>query len=208
MQQYSKQVRQHTGTMETETIQKNGTRPKSRISRKFFLISVVLLAVLCLAHTANAQTYQYRYLHTVDEDGVKTKGSGTNVYITFTNSQKNVCYFSDKKGTKSEHEDIYRYVKNQNNTYTYMCDVEAEAKKKYPCTGNHFFDQWGEIKCMNCASVEGYVAGTRFAYGTTKLYLYFSTDFTRMNNPNRGTYYPGTAVYERADASVKDIPLY
>jgi hypothetical protein len=205
MNTYSKQhAGNGAGTMETETIQKNGTRPKSRISRKIFLIPVVLLAVLCPAHTANAQTYQYRYLHTVDEDGVKTKGSGTNVYVTFTNSQKNVCYFSDKKGNR-EGDFTYRYIKKQDNIFVYKCDVEAEAKKKYPCTGNLYNLS---LCCNNCAYVSGLMWAQRDAYGTTVMSLYFSTDFTRMNNPNRGKSYPGTAVYERADAGVKDIPLY
>jgi TPR repeat protein len=46
MQQYSKQVRQHTGTMETETIQKNGARPKSLTSRGNYLKK---LTVFCFA---------------------------------------------------------------------------------------------------------------------------------------------------------------
>jgi TPR repeat protein len=47
MKRYSKQVRQHTGIMETETIQKNGARPKSLITNR--RNAVIAVALLCAA---------------------------------------------------------------------------------------------------------------------------------------------------------------
>jgi hypothetical protein len=57
MKRYSKQVRQHTGTMETETIQKNGARPKSHTSRGNAVIAVTLIcmALILAALPAAAQ---------------------------------------------------------------------------------------------------------------------------------------------------------
>jgi hypothetical protein len=212
MNTYSKQYADTgAGTMDTDTIQKNGTREKRHTGRGNAMLIVALLAVLCAVHTAGAQTYQYRYLHTADNDGVKTKGSGSDVYVTFTNSQ-NVCYFSDRNGNKSEYDGVYHYNENSllYKSIEYVYDVEAETKRKFPCQGYHQLMMFGggELKCMNCASAEGYIAGIRFSHGTTKLRLIFSKDFTRMEDPNYDKPGQGRRVYERADASLKEIQIY
>lgn len=134
--------------------------------KKVLMISVMLLVG---ALSVSAQTYCYKYLYSVNGDGVKSKNSilsSSYSYITFTNN-KNACYSSDKDGFSSQ--------------------SGPGSKAVYTKTDNGVIEYVQER--VDCGM--GIVAGGNFIYR-------FSSDFSRMNSWNRFNSDPKRwDVYER-----------
>lgn len=71
--------------------------------------------------TAYAQTYYYKYLNSVNPNGVKIKTDnfyrGKDIYMTFVNNYNILAPFTDKEGVSM---DFYcKYIGNQNNILSY-----------------------------------------------------------------------------------------
>lgn len=64
---------------------------------------IILFFVLAASVSMSAQTYYYKYLNTVNSNGVKTKKEnfyhGRDVYMTFVNNGNVLAPFTDKEGT-------------------------------------------------------------------------------------------------------------
>lgn len=92
--------------------------------KKLLMISALLLVG---ALSVCAQTYYYKYICTVDENGVRSKSGDYSKYLTFTNN-KGVVYESDRNGNaltqKSfvdyhEYQCIYNYIGSENGILKY-----------------------------------------------------------------------------------------
>lgn len=125
--------------------------------KKFFLISALLLVGTL---SVDAQTYYYKYICTVDGNGVRSKSGDYSRYLTFSNN-KNVVYESDRKGNaltqKSfidyhEYQNIYNYIGKENDILKY--------KKK----DTTYIDMFGKTKTDKGTSI-----------------LLFSSDYKRLN---------------------------
>ena len=84
-----------------------------------------VLGLLCIATIMSAQrTYYYKYVKTIDKDGVVSNNGSSGSYITFTNS---AMYYSDAEGarTNTDPYSTYFYRGEINGCYWYMkrCEV-------------------------------------------------------------------------------------
>ena len=125
--------------------------------KKLLIISAMLLVGVM---SVSAQTCYYKYICTVDGNGVRSKSGDYSRYLTFTNS-KGVVYESDSKGNvlnqKSfidyhEYQCVYNYIGNENGIL------------KYKQQDNTYIDMFGRLKTDK---------------GTT--ILLFSSDYKRLN---------------------------
>jgi len=82
---------------------------------KKILLLLVLISASCIS--VLSQTYYYKWIETVDKNGVRTKREG-GYYVTFT---EKLCYFSDEKGYKDEHfsSGVYYYKGIKDNLRIY-----------------------------------------------------------------------------------------
>lgn len=90
------------------------------MKRKVLLCVAILLSMAFV--TAKAQTYAYKCLYSVDDNGIKRKSivENTIFYFTFTND-KSMCYSTDKNGIYSLRDGLgsYRYIGTRNGMYVY-----------------------------------------------------------------------------------------
>ena len=130
--------------------------------KKFFLISAMLLIG---ALSVNAQTYLYKYLYSVDENGVKSqKMNPHKKYYTFSNN-KGTVYKSDKDGNSFGAYGTSTFVKSSTQTNTYEFIGKDNGILKYK-QKDYTEITWGGIVQK--------VEGSKF--------LLFSSDFSRMNH--------------------------
>ncbi len=143
-------------------------------------ISLIIL-FFWLILPCHAQTYCYKSLFKVDsKTDVREKTSGGIEYVTFT-SGKARCYFSDEDGT-TKHESegyqtMYGMVMPNSDKYSGYNTYEYEKKENdmyiYKCTTTYY-----------TYVVPNYYMGESGGYypmRQTISYLYFSTDYSRMN---------------------------
>lgn len=83
---------------------------------------MAMMLTLCIM-SASAQTYCYKFLYNVSDDGVKKQGvvkAGTIFYFTF-NSNKSMCYLTTKDGvyTGGYGQNSYRYIGKRNGMYIF-----------------------------------------------------------------------------------------
>jgi len=137
----------------------------------------------CIATFAKAQTYAYRHLYTVDENGVKRAGSNGIVYITFT-TEKSKLYPSDENGISKAYGDkvmgfaggdVALYTGKVGERYKYITDTSV---KTIPYTGG--YDPYGAKRTANKLKNMTAEAGAeiRKLYGA--IYR-FSSDFKKLN---------------------------
>ena len=79
---------------------------------------MILVMLLAGAVSVSAQTYCYRCIYKVSEDGVRIKDGGWTEYYTFINN-KSVCYHSDKDGNKTQYGMTFIYEGSNNGILTY-----------------------------------------------------------------------------------------
>ena len=142
--------------------------------KKFFLISAMLLIG---ALSVNAQTYLYKYLYSVDENGVKSqKMNPHKKYYTFSNNSDkdgNLIKIGTPLHVKASTETrTFEYIGKENNIFKYKLKDYIEYT-------------WGGIT----NKVEG------------NQWLLFSLDFSRMNHKWLST---GVEVYERVTEPEKE----
>lgn len=128
--------------------------------KKLLMISVMLLIG---ALSVSAQTYLYKYLYSVDENGVKSQGNPVKWYYTFSNN-KGTVYKSDKDGNSFGAYGTSTFVKSSTQTDTYEYIGKENGILKYK-QKDYTEITWGGIVQK--------VEGSKF--------LYFSSDFSRMN---------------------------
>ena len=132
-----------------------------RIMKKLIMISALLLVG---AMSVSAQTYLYKYLYTVDENGVKSQDLNPHVhYYTFSNN-KGTVYRSDKDGNLRK-TGTPLHLKNTTQTDTYEYIGVDNGILRYKMRDYTEFT-WGGI--IN--NVEG------------EAFLLFSSDYSRMNH--------------------------
>ncbi len=85
----------------------------------------MLIVIVCsaFAFNVNAQTYAYKYSHSV-KDGVKVPGTprkGTVFYFTFTNGMS-MCYLTDSQGVYTGRfgRCSYRFIGTKNGMHVYQ----------------------------------------------------------------------------------------
>lgn len=133
---------------------------------KRIILSLIIL--FACNSIAEAQTYCYRSAYRVNKDtGVKEEQYHSLSYYTF-NSNKSFCYLSDENGmaanssnnrfgmnlTRTKGWGEYRYVKTENDVHIYKGTVESYAM----------------------------VYGSGYElYETQDTYLYFSSDYSKLN---------------------------
>lgn len=149
--------------------------------KKIFLSLIVLFAG---CNMVDAQTYYYKIISKVNpETGVKSSCSD-NMYITFT-SNKNVCYKSDQSGNKTSGGYDKRkefgtsglnYLGNYVGASEYGCFRECDGVFHYSRSINSMY----EYKCYyyDYHLIWG---GGRVKDEEGYLYIYFSTDYQRLN---------------------------
>lgn len=135
---------------------------------------LLIFILNCLS--ISAKTYYYKYIESVDYNGVKSirwkKGYG--IYITFTD---NGCYESDENGCRktfqtflgTNYANFYQYIGKKNNINTFM------YKDPNP-------------------------------YNTHISYYYFSSDYNRLNEPCGAGIYLVTDIYVRSIAPDESSP--
>ncbi|MDE6778128.1 MAG: hypothetical protein K2J51_01450, partial [Alistipes sp.] len=132
--------------------------------KKLFLSLIILLSV---SGMSEAQTYCYKYAYRVNKDtGVKKELHHNLSFYTF-NSNKSFCYLSDENGmkgsinngigmniTRTDGWGEYRYIKTENGVHIYK----------------------GTVKRYSISYGGGYEL-----YETEDEYLYFSSDYDKLN---------------------------
>lgn len=160
--------------------------------KKLLIISAMLLVG---ALSVNAQTYYYKYLYTVDKNGIrkKTWSDGYAVYYTFSNN-RGIVYRSDKNGNVMRFDD---------SPYARMSALPVRPTYIYSYTGS----ENGIIK-YKLQDVQ--VPGTGYNYGkmitlTGDGFINCSTDYSRINVSICSEC--DVEVYERAsEPEKKDAP--
>jgi len=159
---------------------------------KKILLLLVLISASCIS--VLSQTYYYKHIEDVDDNGVKTKKSG-GIYITFTKSS---CYESDENGYQSGISDIYHYKETKDNLFVYSHDAlekEAEIDRMYAKSG---------VIGVNVLTMGAWLDGMgKLRYQ----YFYLSTDFSRLNHCVEKNI---TEVYIKSDPPKKkeDEPVH
>ena len=181
----------------------------------------ILLVILCaiFAHYASAQTYTYRLTKVVDSDTgellEKHYGDRELIYITFTDN-KQTCYETDAYGNRINRD-------NEQPIPNIIVNISTEGSNYY-----HKISNTNGIITFKCTyKVYSHERVNIFQYqkilsGESDIFLYFSTDFKKMNinnrissrdyNPQTKTYTPSflngahldgkrTCVYERIESS-------
>ncbi|WP_291554330.1 hypothetical protein [Bacteroides sp.] len=87
----------------------------------YLLVIALLLSVIVLQEV-NAQTYSYKYLYSVNDDGVKVMvlGKDTKFFFTFSNNKRK-CFLTDKNGVYSGGygQNSYEYIGTKNDMLIY-----------------------------------------------------------------------------------------
>lgn len=142
---------------------------KNYIMRKLLIIAVFIVSsISCMA-----QTYRYERVYSVNRNTeVKQKSSGE-YYITFT-SNKNKCFFSDKDG----------YKPKQSNMFTIMPEYRDEDYGVYRYKGKR------NGMLIYQATNRSYSTYQREVYKIEYEYLYFSEDYSKINEFSGDVEYP------------------
>lgn len=139
---------------------------KKNVILLFLLLFVSFLSI-------QAQTYYYKQISLVDNNGVKRQGSERIECITFVN-QKGVCYWSDKNGNQLRNQDSFVFrqtVSNGIHIYTsYVLEnMQRRASQRSP------FSPFLNPNSVNDAYWDSY-------YGSGGVPTYkFSRNFDRLN---------------------------
>nr|DAN25932.1 MAG TPA: hypothetical protein [Caudoviricetes sp.] len=92
-----------------------------KMKRTYLLVIGLLLSIIVLQNV-NAQTYCYKYLHSINDDGVKVMvlGSNAKFFFTFSNNKKK-CFLTDKNGVYSSGygQNSYEYIGSKNDMLIY-----------------------------------------------------------------------------------------
>lgn len=148
--------------------------------KKLYFCFVLLL---CIVTFANAQTYAYRHLYTVDNNGVKRSGSNGIVYITFVDEMRKF-YPSDENGISKSYGDktmgfgtvgICLYVGTNEGRHKYIVDT---SEKTVPYSRE--YDPYGAKRTANKIENMAAAALVRVAKKVGGIYR-FSSDFTKLN---------------------------
>jgi len=163
--------------------------------KKFIILFFLMVT---FASIADAQTYKYRHISNVDESGVKSKGSGTVIFVTFVDS-KRLCYMSDTNGNaKSNGAGAQQvFVTTKNNVHVYKS--KAEVWRDQGVTSNPFMSDPTKAAAIAWRESSGYEN------------YKFSSDYSRLNIATRGgNSGNSTKVYERvtSDVSEEDSEMY
>lgn len=143
--------------------------------KKFLLL--LLAANICLA--LGAQTYFYKQTAMVEKDsGVKSKGSGSSLYITFQDN-KNSCYYSNADGTAT------RPNSGTETSFGFSTGRRYEGGSLFVYIGENN----GRHEYMRETTYYAYIqpnmsAGERGGYypmTKSRVYLYFTPNYDRMN---------------------------
>lgn len=146
--------------------------------KRVFLLSTFLCFFVFQSF---CQTYYYKYLYSVDNNGVKSNMKENSKYVTFAKS-KSVCYFSNKNGV-SLGDDLWSGPflfdgKNKKGVHIYVHELKYLLDKPQLSAGEY---------------------GSLSAWRSMHLTLYFSPDLKRINVKYGGKMYdesPRTHVYE------------
>lgn len=157
-----------------------------------------LLLVLCTlcVHISFSQTYAYRLTKVVDSDTgevLANRGEKDLIYITFT-SDRQTCYETDAYGNRinednkqpnpasitnisTEGSNYYRKISSNNGIITFKCTYKVYSYKR---------------------SNPVVLTYTKELSGESDDFLYFSTDYKKLNTINKissRTYNPQTKTY-------------
>ena len=176
--------------------------------KKSILISIFIAVVAAYGYGQTRQTYYYKHIENVDNNGVKTKGSGSMICITFT---QNSCYISDENGyiiksgissftCQNFDNKVYHYKGKKSDVLVFEFDAYSYCDN---CSkqggGANMFGKLDSpyemcIKAINLYQSEW---TTRFEY------FYFNSDYSRMNKPagNNTQVYVKSAAPEKRDSA-------
>ena len=158
--------------------------------KRIILISVFASIALACAF---GQTRYYEHTETVDANGVRTKGSGRGMYITFTS---NSCYRSDKDGHGEKihllsHDymnppwvavHIYQYKGKQNDWHEFVFDLLKLCENESKQAPSYMGIAIGSSRYSQCmAVVNQHLKNYRYHY------YYFNSDYSRMNSKRDGS---------------------
>lgn len=142
-------------------------------------VCLLLTFVMGVIFSSYSQTIYYKQESTVDEYGVKSKGSGKVMCITFANS-KRVCYPSDRNGNKTG-QDQYIYKQTSDNGIHIYTSAIKEKVENLQASRNrnygNYFGLMGTFSSQNGYD-EGYYVGLSLSGFPTYKY---SNDFSRLN---------------------------
>ncbi|WP_425883587.1 hypothetical protein ACPYIV_14090 [Parabacteroides sp. ASD2025] len=133
--------------------------------KKVLFIMTLMLIAACQCF---GQTYFYKLDYFVDDNGIKSKGDGRTMYVTFINGRK-MCYQSDKSGNIYLRSNGFNLVK-----------VNEMVLKKTNSKGIHIYEElcksWGNYDIFSEEYGKYWAAKTN---GFTS--YHFSNDFSRLN---------------------------
>lgn len=134
------------------------------MKKVLFVMTLILIA----ASQCFGQTYFYKLDCFVDNNGIKSKGDGRTMYITFVNGRR-MCYKSDKSGNIYQRSNGFNLVK-----------VNEMVLKKTNSKGIYIYEElcksWGNYDTFSEKYAKYWAAKTN---GFTT-YL-FSNDFSQLN---------------------------
>lgn len=170
--------------------------------KKLVLFLIVLFA--CNG-VAEAQTYYYKLTSKVNPDTGVKKSYSDNMYITFTNN-KNVCYESDKEGNKKydKHAELgtngatgrFGYVSNTiYGPFGPIVSQPCPAAIFRKCDGVfHYSRSINGMYEYKCYYYDYYCNGNNDKVEDGYLYIYYSTDYQRINMKSQNQYDKGDII--------------
>lgn len=154
--------------------------------KKLVLFLIVMFACNGIAE---AQTYCYRYAYRVNKDtGVKSELHHSISFYTF-NSNKNFCYVSNENG-----------MKESKATLDNVSRTDGWGEYKYIRTENGIHIYKASIKSYAMVYGRGYEL-----YETKNEYLYFSSDYSKMNRWSEDPQSHGNSAYGSGAAIGRSI---
>lgn len=139
------------------------------------VLSFVLFTISTIS--VSGQTLFYQQESIVNSDGVKSKGNGNIICITFIKN-KTICYPSDKNGNAQDQNDCYCYKQTLSNgvlLYTSLIKEKVENRNSQPQQYN-----WMGLYNYNLSDSyeNGYYTGkSMVGFPSYK----FSSDLSRLN---------------------------
>lgn len=129
---------------------------------------IILFFVLVTSISTSAQTYYYKYLNTVNSNGMKTKMDnffgGEDIFMTFVNNGSVLVPFTDENGISKG--GVYcNYIGSGNSIITYKGFVGDNAAARGYALG----------LCLRLNLISSKMGDE------TKIKFHFSSDYSRLN---------------------------
>lgn len=168
------------------------------MKNNLFVVSLFLfIAMLWCSTPCIGQTYAYKHIYTIDENGVKNSPTKGIIYITFINNSSKL-YLSDENGISKSYStrligsgSVHLYKGEENGRYKYAVDTST---KTIPYSGGS--DPYNIERLKNTFENMNQASGTKLDKKFGGIF-HFSKDFNKLNIRPYITKYDEDGIYEK-----------